>query len=294
MKSSIFMRGTTGLNNVSDPYSLDFDVVNKRPELQDALNIDIDDDFVPKTRKGRTLFAQGSFKYFHSMNKSQAVVVKNGTELHVVKPSGTVQVGTVEDRPMYYANVESLRTYFNNGHDLGFIENETVYPWTVGSYHNKNTTKDIVGPPLNGTIICYHLGRIYMVVGNTVYSSLPLAPDLWDFSSGFMQFGSSVRECFSSGDTLYISDSKDTYAISGETIQDQKKVLLCQSPIVNGTCILLNNEQNDNVVMFVAGEKVYKAQGSTIEDITSKKLKIENSLIGASYQTKTHYYCTLR
>ena len=277
MSPTKLISGTTGINNIDPVNRLKYDKRTKLTEVAEAMNVDIDNSYLPVMRDGFSLIESGSFKDAHR-NGQDVFSRKNGTDLVSISVNGSIKIADVENRKIYFTNVAN-RTYFNNGVDLGYIENKIVHSWDAGDVVGAETTMDISGPPLMGSVIFYHRGIMYMAIDNILYHSDPFSPNIWNLSESFFIFNSKIKLITGLDKVLYISDENEIIGLVGGGPKEMERIELYPHPAVAGTeSILRGFGSEDKSLVLVANQRVLSISGVNILDITGKKVHMPSAI----------------
>jgi len=293
IKNIILMRGVLGLNNVADPKRLHFDITNKRPELAEAVNIQIDDTFRPERRGGATAISAGVYRDLHQNNWNM-LVVKNDWLTHIDRHMNETPLLLVADIPMFYANIGNA-TYFNNGLNRGIYSAGIVDPWEKMSYRGAETTEHYDGPP-RGSILCYFRGVMYMAMDNIVFGSMPFRTDLWNYAKWMIPFSSKVLSINGIENCLYVSDEYGIYAHVGDGFRNYQQKKVWDSPAITGTVKMARGfAEGKDALIFATEDGLCAGFGDgSFTSLTEEKISISGRTIGSAYINKTHYVCSTR
>jgi len=161
-------RGASGVNNKIDPARISIDLKSGIVELAEGVNIDIDDRNRIDRCKGFTATSITSAS--HSMfDCGGYVLFVTGDALTVLEASGSGYTTTpirdvTEGARMRYAKYAS-KIYHCNGHEIGYVEDKTAYPWTNPAYLGQTTTRTFDDPPLGHNLeIHKHKARMCIAV----------------------------------------------------------------------------------------------------------------------------------
>ena len=206
--------GSSGLNTKVDPVRVKYDPDNGVSDMVEGINIVIDETLRPKRRYGFTLAQAGNY---HSL-------FCDGGDCFIAMDTALYQVGTdlsltgirsgLSGDRIAFCQVNS-ETYYSNALNNGVIRDGVSDPWPAGTYTGPETTRRFQGPPV-GSHLALHLGRMFISVGDILWWSEPYAYGLYDKVRAWMQLPSHIRMIKPVESGMYISDSRNTYFLSGK------------------------------------------------------------------------------
>jgi len=134
--------------------------------------------------------------------------------------------------PMNYQQVYG-KTYFTNGSEIGWIDEDGVSPLPTTTDEFKLTM-----PP--GHLMEFYNQVLYVAVGNIVYCSDPLFPAQYDFRRGLIPFESRITMLKAVDDGLWVSDSEGIYFLNGSTVYDFSSQSRQVSPVIERSAVVID------------------------------------------------------
>lgn len=259
-KEITILKGSAGINNVSDPARLKFDPKTGLAELQVAVNVEIDDTGRISRRKSATLLTAltGAHSMFSYRNDCFVAAAGN---LYRVNSDYTLlglRSGMNVAARISYTAVDGT-VYYSNGFENGIIELQGLsYAWTkpgwnepfvddwdtpFGSGWDEPFGEDYSGPldtrmyyppPIGHLLMAAH-GRMHVAQDNIIWYSEPLAYSLFRMSQGFYQFGSRITMMVSVAGGFFVGDQEGAYFIDLE----YNKVKVSDSRPYQGSSVVL-------------------------------------------------------
>ena len=261
-----------GINNVDDPVRLhEGNKVSGLTSLVEAENVDIDSRRMLSRRKGR--LAPIVSGVMHSMwaNENEDICFfVEGTELKQLFSDDTTKViktGLMTGLPMSYVEINNIVVVTNNQF-IGYIQG--------GAY------KDFINPegrgkirPIPGHLIETFQNKILVAVGDAIYFSDSMMFHNFDRRKNYHQFHGVISMIKAVKDGVYVSDSKDTYFISGGDFQKAKAIPVADYMAFNDGAISLEGEElglegySGKVIMWASEKGIcVGADGGRFANIT--------------------------
>lgn len=205
--------GTTGLNNIVDTVRLKFDPETGIAELSESVDCDIDDSGGVSRRAGRTLLQAGNF---HSLfcNKGDCFVVEDRVSDAALYKVGTgltltgIRSGLTKGERVSFFQVGD-KTYYSSLFQNGMCENGLSYAWPTHTHVGVDTHREFYPAPL-GSHIAYLDGRMWIVVGDTIYVSEMYQVGSFRLAARGFPFPSDVRMIKPVAGGMWVSDSTKT------------------------------------------------------------------------------------
>jgi len=193
----------SGINNVDDPTRLAYALVNyeKIFPLSQALNVDIDNSNMLKSRPGRVKLASGSDVHSYWSDAGKAFWV-DGDSLYQMLNDFTgrlIRTGLSLKARMSYANFND-KTYYCNGIQGGYVQNYENYSYMNPSIEFKE-------PLPVGKFIDVFMGCVYTSVEDTLYIGDPLC-DYYDTRYGYRRFANPIKMIRAIDDGVFIGENK--------------------------------------------------------------------------------------
>lgn len=223
-------KSTTGLNIVDDPVRL------SETDLQVAVNMSVDPSGRPKSRARVRSIQTG---VYHSLfcDKGDCFVVSSDT-LYQVAADGSLTVVRSGLTPSHMAFSQvGDRTYYTNGHELGYILNGTHNDWLAGTYVGPETHRQFNGP-LAGHHLTEFFGRMIISNENALYWSEPYNFGLFNLAASFVQFYTKIIMLKSIDAGLFVSTEKNTYFLTGPDPAKWTKRHVANYPVIEHTCAI--------------------------------------------------------
>lgn len=227
----IIFQGTHGLNTKIDPARL-----GKNGGVLDlavAADVDVSDTGRLSRRKGYTKRTETAA---HSLFCEQGpCLFVSGTGLYELHPDyiSTLLATVTENARMSYAEING-RVYYLNGYERGYIENSEAHTWEKGTYYGPDTDRVFSDPPI-GTIVRHYRNRMYIAQKNVLWFSEPGYFGAFDLARGFIMYATDIRMVRPVEDGIFVSTSRNTYFLKGNTPLEFVQVKVAPYPAVEGT-----------------------------------------------------------
>lgn len=245
MKSFVYFRGATGLNNVVDPIRIMRDENTLIGDLAEAYNVDIDNSGRVSRRKGYTTTP---FRHAaHSMfaEKEYCLFVSESALYRLQPDYSTIGLrsGLTEGAKMDYAYINKT-VYYANGYEIGYVKDNLSYIWKNSAVAGEPDFRQFSDPPI-GHLVCYHNGRMYVAQDNVIWFSEPFAFGTFDLARNYYSFSGRITAMRGVAGGIYASDITGTYFISTRTDArfsidrtqvEQKRVY--EYPIIAGSAVI--------------------------------------------------------
>jgi len=221
-QDSIVLTQFSGLKNTVAPSRLALN------EQAIARNLDIDDAFQPRRRRGYTRVATGDF---HSLTTV-------GERTFAVRDGSLVRITTGYDCVVLQPDVGPARvafvdiagtTYFSSKLASGkILPDDTIRAWgmpaSAREWHSPVVNPTATLPDLNGRLLsppplAEHLvaynGRIWLADGSVVWMTELYLYDYVDRTRGFVQFESEVTGLLAVADGVYVGTADAVWFLTG-------------------------------------------------------------------------------
>ncbi len=245
MKPVKLISAVSGLHTKLHPTRVRYNQDAGVSDLVQAVNISIDNTGMPYRRLGWNLLESGEF---HSLwcdggdcfcileTASYASLMQVLPDLSVVG----LRSGLTKDKRMSFVDVNGT-TLYSNSAENGQVIDGISSAWPTGTYAGVDTTREFQAAPI-GQELAFHLGRVLIGDGSTLWESDPHSPGMFDKVRGFWQFASDIRMIkpmqnqapFRPG--VFVSDSKAVYFLEGTQVGDYKQTRVASSPAHVGSC----------------------------------------------------------
>lgn len=218
MKSFVYFKGATGLNNLVDPVRIQRDDASAVGDLARAFNVDIDNSGRVSRRKG---YKETPIRVkAHSMfaEKEYCLFVSGDSLFRVTESYETIGLrsGMTIGASMDYAYINNS-VYYVNGFEIGYVKDSLSYVWKKGDeFFGEPTFEQMSNPPI-GHLVCYHEGRMYIAQDNVLWFSAPFSFGAFDLARNYYQFSSRIVGVKAVKGGLYVSDMSGIYFISTKT-----------------------------------------------------------------------------
>jgi hypothetical protein len=207
-----------GVNTVEDPVRLSPAVVNREYvyPLQSAINVEIDNSYMLKSRSGMTSVLSGSDIHSLWADGANCFFVDGATLKRLNSDYTTVTLAAplAPSQRVSYAPFND-RVYYTNGFQVGYVQG--------------NSAAGIPDPLLQfkrplpaGQLIEYYRGCLYVASGSILYISDPFC-DYYDTRRGYYQFSSVITLLRAVDAGLYVGDTS-VWWVHGESIEDFSRV----------------------------------------------------------------------
>lgn len=291
-------KSSAGLNTTADPIRIKFNPKTGMTDLAAAYNVTHDDSGAISRRKGYT--ATAITDACHSLwADGDICLFVSGTTLYRMTTDGQTQaLATVSSGArVRYCRVDN-RVYYVNGFQVGKIVDGIAGSWDVGTYYGPQTHRRFMGPPV-GHLICVHQGRVFIGLDSIAWHSEAYADDLFDLARNFIPFDGRLRMLASTGNTLYISDSKNIWALTGAMPNETFLRRVADYPAIEGTEMVLDLNRfgtgtGTGMGLILASEKgicIGDDQG-LLTNLTWKKIDMPAGNIGSAVVTEENYIVT--
>ena len=218
MRDLKLFSSVSGLNTKVDPVRLPYN--GNVSDLAEAVNVSIDNTGRATRRSGWSKAVAGEFHSLWSDN-GDCFVIKEGTsdasimQVAVDLSLAGVRSGLTMDRRMSWVDVNGL-TFYTNGRENGYIEEGVSKPWPTGTYSGPDTSRSFIEAPV-GSHLTFRGSRLHIAHDNTLWTSEPHSPGMYDPARGFWQFPTRIRMIKAVAAGIFVSDEKRTYYLQGNS-----------------------------------------------------------------------------
>lgn len=257
-----------------------FPTGHTKAELIIADNVDITADNKIWRRYGKTRVISGAFHSLFS-DGSTCLAVKDEKLIRIFPDYSylTILLDAGKDR-MSYVSVNGT-IYYTNYKVIGYVQNGQCYEFQTPTHQFKRA-------PLPGQLIEYYRGCLYIARDNILWFTDALAFNSVDMRKNFKQFPSRILMVRAVDDGMYVSDSKSTYFLSGNSPTEFALKKIFDYPAILGTDTAsdgqsLNREYQGRVALW-AGERgvCIGMNGGQALNATDKKYLLPFGIEGAS------------
>jgi hypothetical protein len=221
-----------GKNNVADPTRI---LPSEGASyLSEALNVDIDNEFMLHRRKGYEdpVYPAGSVHSLYS-HAGTCLFVQGG-DFKKLRPdysSETIREGVGTAR-MSYAGVQD-RIYHTNSSVIGYVKDGFSYEFPAPNQAFKSRMK-------SGQLIEWFNGRLYVARGGILWFSDPMSPGQTDERRNFKNLGGYISMVRAVRDGMFVSNGRATYFLSGLDPQELSMVKVDDDPAIFGTDAIID------------------------------------------------------
>jgi hypothetical protein len=232
----------------------------KPDELEIAKNVDVDDVFQVRSRRGYKRVASGDFHSLFTADDGRVYGVKNGT-LGIIHPNYSFQPlksGIGADPNQGRARVVYVQVgpqiYYSSDVDSGIVQTETdtVDPWGDAADYwyspvvNPTTTLPnvagrLLGKPPNATAMTYWKGRIWMAQGRTLWATELFMYKYVDKTRNYMLFEGDITALGYVTDGIYVGTTTGLWFLSG-TLKEMSRISVMDSSVIPGSMIQVPTE----------------------------------------------------
>ena len=196
--------------------------------LRQALNLDVNDSYMPSSRMGSVRSYSGSVHSLWS-GKDFCLFMRDGSLMRLnddLKTASLIRSGLDPSAPMRYCQVLD-EVYYSNNQVIALIRN--------GQSRNcPEVTQRFKAPLPAGHLLEFWKGRIYVVSDRTAIFSDALVFYQYDRRRNFKLFPSRITMFCGVRDGIWVSDSGKTYFMAGEAPGEMKLVQKADYPAFQG------------------------------------------------------------
>lgn len=222
---------STGLNTVTDPTRINYDVETGISDLGVAINVKIDETGWVSRREGYGLIYSGSVHSLYS-DGDMCVFVSDSTLYQLMEDYSSVPLRVLtRNLRMAYTQVNG-DFYYTNGVDFGIVRSQGVpIDWVALPYVGQETNRVFDGPRA-GNHLAFLGGRVFVAEDNILWWSEPFAFSWFDRTRNALQFYSDIRMVKAVAEGLFVSDNEYTYFISGTDPKEFTQSIVAPYPAV--------------------------------------------------------------
>lgn len=223
-----------GLNTVSAPQSLVFDMETGKWEASKAVNVWLD-------LAGGSALRPG---YFKVGSVGLCSIWSDDAQAYGVGYDGTlyrfnrdltltsIKTGLIPGASVRFTKAE-YRVFWTDGATMGSILDGDAVPWGEDTYPFE--TVRIISPPPVGQVVEYHAGRIFIACGNLVYWTEHLHDFVCLNESHMPAFRTRVRMLRSVPDGIYVGTEDAVWFVSGTMPDKFTYQQVATFPVIEGT-----------------------------------------------------------
>jgi hypothetical protein len=221
-----------GKNNVADPTRI---LPSEGASyLSEALNVDIDNEFMLHRRKGygEPVYPARSVHSLYS--HAGTCLFVQGSDLKRLRPDYSSQIlrEGVGDARMSYAGFQD-RIYYTNSSVIGYVKDGLSHTFPEPNQTFKSRMKP-------GQLIEWFNGRLYVGRGGILWFSDPVSPGQTDERRNFKNLGGYISMLRAVRDGMFISNGRATYFLSGLDPQEFSMVKVDDETAIPGTDAILD------------------------------------------------------
>lgn len=201
-----------GLDNSNDPVK--FANGEKGIKLSVASNVNISRTMSVERRDGYSLWKSGQYKSLWGNGKvcyalEYTALDGNLVEINADK-TRTVLFRGAGNFPVNFADARNGFVYFTNGIFTGKIKNGSV-TMIKGTDTEPTTSDQFKGALPAGDFLSFLSPRVLVARNNVLYISDAVNRDIYHTHMGFLQFDSDIRMIAPVGNSMFVSDSYNTW-----------------------------------------------------------------------------------
>ena len=202
----------SGIDQVSGATRMPISYIERMPvhPLRTAVNVDIDNTFRITSRPGYADVLTGTD--IHSLWADAICLFVDGDTLYALMTDYSILTVRTVTRNARVSFVQlNDRTYYTNGHEIGFVKD----------YVNADLSdpaKEFKLPLPAGQLIEVYKTRLYVAKDDVIYASDPLC-DFYDVRTGYMQLAGKATMLRAVDNGMYVSDDK-TWFLKGDGPED--------------------------------------------------------------------------
>lgn len=227
----------TGLNIRDSKTRVNYDLETGTTDLVSAYNVVIEKDMSVARRRSFVATSEvHSIHSIYSIGNTMLGIVGTELRLYATNYSYAILRSDMELGIRNNYTLAGSKTYYSNGYQRGYVENETNFAWEKPSdvVSFERTYKSFSGPPY-GTILDVFNGRMYMAEANVIWYSEPYGYNLWDKARGYLYYKSNIQMIKGLVNGMFVSDESFAYHLSGNNPKEFFSKQISQSPAIRGT-----------------------------------------------------------
>jgi len=290
MKAKPLLRGSTGLDTVSDPTRIKYSPSSGVSDLAVAVNISLSPSGRVNRRTGKTLKVSLDSHSVFCDGGECVFMYDGGLYLLETNFSYRLLCTLSNNSSMAYAQIED-RIYYTNNTDLGYIENGIRYAWEKTTDYVGPTTQRTYTGPFAGNHLAYHGGRAYIAKGPVMWWSEYGAMTWFDMARGFVQYGTNIRMIKPVEDGLYVSTEKEIMFLHGRVPHEFEQRKVCTFPALEWSDAINYVDGSDVPGLEVGGPcALWSTQegamlgcpGGVVINLNKKKVVYPQGIMGRS------------
>lgn len=225
-----------GTDNVSDLTKIS--ISGKKAYMRELLNVDIDDDGLAHRRKGyaETPIVTGTDIHSFWSDGTSGLFV-DGTSFKILKQDGSVSTlitGLIPGDRVSYVKV-SDRIYFSNNSVVGYVLNNTSYPFP-------DPAQTFKARMVGGHILEYFNSRLYAANGSNLFYSDATVLTRIDMRKNAIAMPGRITMVKAVSDGLYVSADNKTWFLSGLDPESFRSIQVLDVSGVEGSAISLDGD----------------------------------------------------
>jgi hypothetical protein len=271
-------KGALGLNNVSSSNRLNVDHKTMVGELVTAYNVDIDSSGRVRRCLGwQSTAQQGDVKNLFC--EGGDCLFTSGTSLYKLNSDYSrvgLRSGLTENAPMAYAQAPG-RIFYTNGFELGYVQDDHSFVWSVGTYIGPDNSRVYQNPPV-GTLLTFYAGRVYVARGPHIYFSEGFNWGAFDYARNFFMYSSDVIMLKAVNDGLFVSTEDAIYFIGGRNPREFEQIMIAPYPAIPNTAVsvdasFIGDGSKGRTVIWTSAKGICIGRdGGAFENVTTKRL----------------------
>ena len=307
MGKTVVSRGFLGLRTNVDPASLGKDEKGL-VLLSTCSNVDIDNSFRLSLRRGYQPFYTQSLgvcrNCFSTPNLDFAVFTEgNALSIIDLNDMSISRIRMITPGLKFVFDLVGDKIYYTNGVEQGLIDipARTTRSWVIDTEYHGPKTSLIFSPPPLGTRLYFYNGRMYIIVGSTIFYSQPFDVHRYvlDENSITLPTKISLITSAESAECLVVSDQKNIYCLRGGEVKEFNIDPVYNAPAIAGTeqSIHPNSLGLDGVstgiILTTTKGVIFISNLGEVTELTEDKIDIPkvSSLEGTSAIFNGKYIC---
>jgi hypothetical protein len=192
------------------------------------------------------------------------------------------------------------RIYYVNGYELGYVEGDHSYVWSIPTQlATRPTFRQFSNPP-TGHLVEHHNGRMYVAKDNVLWHSEPFAYNLFDYARNYIWFESKIQMVKSVFAGIFVSDMKRTYFLQGLHPTEFMRKVVCTYPAIMGTAVKIDGSYigegyPERAVIWASDNGICLGlPDGGFKNLSVSKIEYPNSNLGSAVAFEDKYICLLQ
>lgn len=292
-------KGTSGINNKTDPVRLAYNPETGIQDLAAGVNVDIDRTGRISRRKGCKLVLQ---KSAHSLFpcRNYCLFVSSDA-LCVLEPDyswAAIRNITIGARMSYVQVGNSI--YYANGYEKGIVKDKLSYSWFAASYVGPTTTKVFSSPPIGHLLELFN-GVMLVAEDDILWYSEPFAYSWFDLTRNYIQFSDRLTMVKVVQEGIFVSTENETRFYKGTNVKELQEVKLTNYPAIEGTAATVDiaeigdGSRSGLGVMWASTKGIcFGGPDGSFKNFTQDRLDYPAARYGAGLSKGGKYICLLK